>query len=86
MLRKVLGQRLLDQRQVFGAVDARGLVDVIWQARCARIQDRSSSDAMGATIATSDSPTAMRREHTHVHGIADHGAIGVCASTLFTIP
>ena len=74
MLGKVLGQRLLDQGQVFRAVHARGLVDVVGKARRARVQDRST---MGTSATTS------MRENTHVHSIADHRAIRIGGSTLF---
>ena len=74
VLGKVLGQRLLDQRQVFRAVHARGLVDVVGKARRARVQDGS---AMGT------SATASMRKNTHVHSVADHRAIRICGSTFF---
>ena len=69
VLGKVLGQRLLDQRQVFRAVHARGLVDVVGKAGRARIQDGSA--------------TASMRENTHIHSVTDHRAIRIGGSTFF---
>ena len=74
MLGKVLGKRLLDQGKVFGAVHARTLVDVVWKARCARVQYGST---MGASATTS------MRENAHVYSIADHRAIRIGGSTFF---
>ena len=74
VLGKVLGQRLLDQGQVFRTVHARGLVDVVGKAGCACVQDGS---AMGASTA------ASMRENTHVHSVADHRAIRIGGSAFF---
>lgn len=63
VLRKVLGERLLDQGEIFRAVNAGGLVDVIWQTLQTCI----------------DSSARTMRKNAHVHCIGDHRRVRIAS-------